>query len=200
MLLTSAIAVALNPSLVSSRIRSGAARSMGLGSMMRKTMASTEPMFAHKNKNPLRSVWGASSKVMGAVTAATMGPAKAGGEPDSETDSQGRGLLGDVTDLVSPSAQELSARSGAMNALGLIIAIIIFVIYYIGLCTFWSRANPDAPLGLRIFAYLFLLVFGELYMIYVVFRFAFFGISRREDKGYASLHKPARYFGSASRV
>lgn len=198
MLLTSAIAVALNPSLVSSRIRSGAARSMGLGSMMRKsakTVADAAAVPKSSHAWWFGGIKDASRKVQSGVT-------KAGGEPDSEAEAQaqGRGLLGDVTDLVSPSAQELSARSGAMNTLGLIIAIIIFVIYYIGLCTFWSRANPDAPLGLRIFAYLFLLVFGELYMIYVIFRFAFFGISRREDKGYASLHKPARYFGSASRV
>jgi len=70
----------------------------------------------------------------------------------------------------------------------------IFVVWYIGVVTFWSRANPNAPPALRIAAYVLLLLFGDVYLFYVMARFAFFGITRRPDPGYKALHLPTPYF------
>lgn len=113
------------------------------------------------------------------------------GEEEEAQPAQGRSLFAEVSGMVTPSD---ASKPSPATTLAIIFAFIIFAFYYFGLVTFWSRANPNAPLALRILAYLGLLLFGDLYTLYVIFRFSYFGITRREDAGYAALHKPTFYF------
>lgn len=177
MLLTAAATYVLNASRMGSQIRSG-------------SMMGTSAMNTMRKAN--RSLFGAfkMKKAGGAEGEAAQAQAQAQA-------AESRGFVGDVGEMLTSPSSELSTKSLTMSTPLFILALIIFVLYFIGLCTFWSRANPNVPTGLRILVYVLLFFFGEFYLIYVIFRFTFFGLTRREDKGYATLHKPTPYFSSA---
>lgn len=186
MILTAAAAYITSASRMNSSFRAGA-----MHSVQKMVGNSTTSLFGTiKQPKPVLGRWGTHIRRAGAEEGSEEGSEAKQGQSGQ---AQGRGFLGGVGDMISPSASEFSTKSSAMSIPMFTLALLIFAVYYVGLVTFWSRANPTAPPGLRVFAYLMLLLFGEFYLIYVVFRFAFFGISRRTDVGYASLHKPTPY-------
>jgi hypothetical protein len=197
MLLTAAATYVLNASRMGSQIRSGSMMGTSATNTMRKTHGSLFNSIRMLHPQPIQFSKGTSAMD-------TLRPKKAGGAEGEAAQAQAeaqaaesRGFVGDVGEMLSSSSSELSTKSATMSTPLFIIALLIFVLYYIGLCTFWSRANPNVTTGLRILVYVLLFFFGEFYLIYVIFRFTFFGLTRREDKGYATLHKPTPYFSGA---
>jgi hypothetical protein len=201
MLFTTAAAFLVNATQTAPKLRSGA-----WGKMMRqKALEATgraeavEATMAAKTK--ARSMFGFRRRSGGAAEGEEGMAAAAAEQVQEEVaaaqTAQGRGLLGGLGGIVASPASLSTEKSGGTSGVAIVLLLIVAVVYVIGLCTFWSRANPTKPTVVRILAYIFLALFGDFYMIYVVFRFAYFGITGRADPGYAALHKPTAFFSPA---
>jgi hypothetical protein len=88
------------------------------------------------------------------------------------------------------------SKSGYSWAAAVII-LMIAILYYIGVCTIFSRANPKLPGSIKILVFILLLFFGDVYIVYFVLRMGINGIRGTTD--YTTLPYPVRKSRSLSK-
>lgn len=80
-----------------------------------------------------------------------------------------------------------------------VITVVISVVLYLGTCVIVGRSHPDWSLGWRILAYVLLLPFYELYLLYFCARLVV-AQARGESSVYARLPRYTPLFGAARKV
>jgi hypothetical protein len=95
-------------------------------------------------------------------------------------------------------AQTLEKDYPTLAVLLFIIIFILSVLYYIGTCTIFSRANPKVPFAAKLLVYILFLFFGDIYILYFVIRMGVNGIRGTTD--YTSLPYPSSSRSSKMRI
>lgn len=94
------------------------------------------------------------------------------------------------------SAQSMNAGETVLFVVLTIFLLAILVLYFIGLCTIFNRANPALSGGAKFGAYILLalqlLFLGDIYILYFVIRMGIQGLRGVGD--YKSLPFPAPFF------
>lgn len=96
----------------------------------------------------------------------------------------------------SSSAESMNAGEVVLFVVLTVFLLTILVLYFIGLCTIFNRANPDLSGGAKFGAYILLalqlLFLGDIYIMYFVIRMGIQGLRGVGD--YKSLPFPAPFF------
>lgn len=106
----------------------------------------------------------------------------------SSTDSAGAVRGGSSSS--SSSRQSSTTLPAGVSAAVLILFLAFAVLYYIGVCTIFARANPKLPTPAKILVFILLLFVGDIYILYFVLRMGINGIRGTVD--YKTLPYPVR--------
>jgi hypothetical protein len=94
----------------------------------------------------------------------------------SSTDSASTGAV-----RGGSSRQSSTTLPAGVGAAVLIVFLAFAVLYYIGVCTIFARANPKLPTPAKILVFILLLFVGDIYILYFVLRMGINGIRGTVD-------------------
>lgn len=95
-------------------------------------------------------------------------------------------FLHSSTDSAEPvrggrSRQSSTTLPAGVGAAVMVVFLALAVLYFIGVCTIFARANPKLPTPAKILVFILLLFVGDIYILYFVLRMGINGIRGTVD-------------------